>query len=118
MTSVASNSSSVCRVGKTWGDETAALKQVLVNTPVREAHHVLCHVQHSWDLVTKSDVVDTKQCLVLAGSGRRDVSTSPVLVWVGFSHEGGLLDAAAQMSGRSRCEQGLGIKQCPARLRR
>lgn len=64
---------------------------------MHEAHHILCHVQHSCALVvTKSDVVDTKQCLVLAGFGKGDASTSPALVWVGFGHE---VRDAAQMSG-------------------
>ena len=97
---VASNGSSVCRVGETcyWGDASMALKKVLVNTPVHEGHHILYYVQHSWALVmTKSDVMDMKQCLVLAGFGKGNVSTSPVLGWVGFGHE--VRDDAAQMSG-------------------
>lgn len=65
------------------GKERPAIEvvKVLVNTVVHEAHHILCHVQHSWALaVTKSNVVDTKQCLVLAGFEKGDVSTNPVLV--------------------------------------
>lgn len=44
-----------------------------------------------------SDAVDTKECLVLAGFGKGDVSTSPVWVWVRFGHE--VSDDAAQISG-------------------
>lgn len=94
----ASSSSSVCTEEETcyWGGESTALKKVLVNTLMHEAHHILCHVQHSWALVvTKSNGVDTKQCLVLAGFAKGDVSTSAVLVWAAFGHE--VRDDAAQI---------------------
>jgi len=93
-----SSSSSVCRAGETcyWGGESTALKKVWVNTTVHGAYHIPCHVQHSWALeVIEHDVVDTKQCPVLAGFGKGDVSMSPFLVWLG--HE--VRDDGAQMRG-------------------
>lgn len=63
-----------------------------MNIPVHETNRILCYVH----VVTKSNVVDTKQCFVLAAFGKEDMFTSPALVWVDFGHE--IEDDPLQMS--------------------